>query len=61
MMVSDSNGRKRPAREDLGMAIRRWGPTWRSQTAFALLVNVADDPSAAKCESPSVRLSGLEN
>ncbi|KEQ65792.1 poly A polymerase C-terminal region-like protein [Aureobasidium melanogenum CBS 110374] len=57
MMVSDSNGRKRPAREDLGMAIRRWGSTWRSQTAFALLVNVADDPSAAKCESPSVRLS----
>ncbi|KAI4743630.1 poly A polymerase C-terminal region-like protein [Aureobasidium sp. EXF-12298] len=48
MMVSDSNGRKRPAREDLGMAIRRWGSTWRSQTAFALLVNVADEPSAAK-------------
>ncbi|KAI4740564.1 poly A polymerase C-terminal region-like protein [Aureobasidium sp. EXF-12298] len=48
MMVSDSNGRKRPAREDLGMAIRRWGSTWRSQTAFALLVNVADDPSAAE-------------
>ncbi|KAI5273566.1 poly A polymerase C-terminal region-like protein [Aureobasidium subglaciale] len=48
MMVSDSNGRKRPAREDLGMAIRRWGSTWRSQTAFALLVNVADEPSTAK-------------
>jgi tRNA nucleotidyltransferase (CCA-adding enzyme) len=50
MMVSDSNGRKRPVREDLGMAIRRWGPTWRSQTAFALLVNVADEPSAAQCK-----------
>ncbi|KEQ72761.1 poly A polymerase C-terminal region-like protein [Aureobasidium namibiae CBS 147.97] len=48
MMANDSNGRKRPAREDLGMAIRRWGSTWRSQTAFALLVNVADDPSAAQ-------------
>ncbi|KAI4727603.1 poly A polymerase C-terminal region-like protein [Aureobasidium sp. EXF-10728] len=48
MMVNDSNSRKRPAREDLGMAIRRWGSTWRSQTAFALMVNVADEPSAAK-------------
>ncbi|KAI4721561.1 poly A polymerase C-terminal region-like protein [Aureobasidium sp. EXF-10727] len=48
MMVNDSNSRKRPAREDLGMAIRRWGSTWRSQTAFALLVDVADEPSAAK-------------
>jgi tRNA nucleotidyltransferase (CCA-adding enzyme) len=51
MMVNDSNSRKRPAREDLGMAIRRWGSTWRSQTAFALLVNVADEPTAAKCKS----------
>ncbi|TIA07977.1 hypothetical protein D6C80_09476 [Aureobasidium pullulans] len=53
MMVSNSYGRKRPAREELGMAIRRWGSTWRSQTAFALLVNVADEPSAAKCKSKS--------
>jgi tRNA nucleotidyltransferase (CCA-adding enzyme) len=56
MLVSDSNGRKRPAREDLGMAIRRWGSTWRSQTAFALLVNVADDPSAAECKSEYMHL-----
>lgn len=57
MMVNDSNGRKRPAREELGMAIRRWGSTWRSQTAFALLVNVADDPSAAQCKSEYIYLA----
>lgn len=50
MMVSDCNSRKRPSREDIGMTIRRWGSTWRSQTAFALLVNVADEPSSANCE-----------
>ncbi|GAB7346744.1 hypothetical protein MBLNU459_g1853t2 [Dothideomycetes sp. NU459] len=38
------NGDDATARDVLGMAIRRWGPTWRSQTTFALLVNVADDP-----------------
>jgi len=38
------------ARDELGMAIRKWGPTWRSQAMFALLVNVADEPEAAQCE-----------
>lgn len=38
------------ARDEVGMAIRRWGPTWRSQAMFALLVNVADGPEAAQCE-----------
>lgn len=38
------------ARDVLGMAIRRWGATWRSQAMFALLVNVADEPEAAKSE-----------
>lgn len=39
------------ARDVIGMAIRRWGPTWTSQTMFALLVNVADEPEAAKSKS----------
>ena len=38
------------ARDVLGMAIRRWGATWRSQALFALLVNVADEPGHAKSE-----------
>lgn len=42
------------ARDVLGMAIRRWGATWRSQAIFALLVNVADDPEAAKCGYPLI-------
>lgn len=29
------------ARDTLGMAIRRWGPTWRSQVLFSLLYEVA--------------------
>lgn len=60
-MVASLNERKRypnrptegedlTARDVLGMAIRRWGATWRSQAVFALLVNVADHPEAAKCE-----------
>lgn len=43
------------ARDVLGMAIRRWGPTWRLQTIFALLVNVADGPEATKSKYKSTR------
>ena len=31
------------ARDVLGMAIRRWGPTWRSQVMYSLLVEIAND------------------
>jgi tRNA nucleotidyltransferase/poly(A) polymerase len=31
------------SRAVLGMAIRRWGPTWRSQVFYALLVEIADN------------------
>lgn len=31
------------ARDVLGMAIRRWGSTWRTQFLYALLTEVADD------------------
>lgn len=41
-------GEDASARDVLGMAIRRWGPTWRLQTVFALLVNVADEPESSK-------------
>ncbi|MCJ1394229.1 CCA tRNA nucleotidyltransferase, mitochondrial [Xylographa bjoerkii] len=30
------------SREALGMAIRRWGPTWRSTTVFALLIEIME-------------------
>lgn len=32
------------ARDVLGMAIRRWGTTWRSQVLYSLLVEVANTP-----------------
>lgn len=32
------------ARDTLGMAIRRWGPTWRSQVMYALLVDLIEHP-----------------
>lgn len=31
-------------RDTLGMAIRRWGPTWRGQTLFTVLYEICDDP-----------------
>ncbi|KAF2682108.1 tRNA nucleotidyltransferase [Lentithecium fluviatile CBS 122367] len=33
--------REATARDTLGMAIRRWGPTWRSQVLFSLIHEVA--------------------
>lgn len=30
------------ARDTLGMAVRRWGPTWRSQVMYALLVELVE-------------------
>ncbi|KAF4555479.1 Tti2-like protein [Elsinoe fawcettii] len=35
-------------RETLGMAIRRWGSTWRLQTIFSLLCDVAEQPEQAE-------------
>lgn len=32
------------ARDVLGMAVRRWGQSWRSQVVFAFLTDVADEP-----------------
>jgi tRNA nucleotidyltransferase (CCA-adding enzyme) len=39
------------ARDTLGMAVRRWGPTWRSQVMYALLVELVDhrDNVDGKC------------
>ena len=42
------------ARDTLGMAVRRWGPTWRSQMMYALLVELVDhrdnvDGKSAPC------------
>jgi tRNA nucleotidyltransferase (CCA-adding enzyme) len=32
------------ARDTLGMAVRRWGPTWRSQVMYALQVELVEQP-----------------
>lgn len=37
------DGEDLTARDVLGMAIRRWGPTWRSQVMYSLLVEIAND------------------
>lgn len=47
------------ARDVLGMAIRRWGPSWRSQVMYSFLVEVietqeeSEDSTAGKCYSCS--------
>ena len=40
-------------REEVGMAIRQWGSTWRLQTLFTLFAAIADDPTQteSKCKS----------
>lgn len=43
-------GEDAAARDVLGMAIRRWGPTWRTQALFALLADVANDPQSRDSE-----------
>lgn len=44
-------GQDTSARDVLGMAIRRWGSSWRTQVLHAMLVEVANDTGAAssKC------------
>lgn len=39
-------GEDASARDVIGMAIRRWGPTWRLQATFALLADCADEPQS---------------
>lgn len=36
------------ARDGLGMAIRSWGSTWRSQTVYAFLVDVVENPGSVE-------------
>ncbi|KAJ9644508.1 CCA tRNA nucleotidyltransferase, mitochondrial [Coniosporium tulheliwenetii] len=43
------------ARDTLGMAIRRWGATWRSQVVFALAYEVANVQSSEKTIVESYR------
>jgi tRNA nucleotidyltransferase (CCA-adding enzyme) len=38
-------GQDPSARDTLGMAIRKWGSTWRSQATFALILEVARSPA----------------
>ncbi|PNS18675.1 hypothetical protein CAC42_5214 [Sphaceloma murrayae] len=49
--ASIQNNSKRPRledgvnlRESLGMAIRKWGPTWKLQAMFSLLCDIAEQP-----------------
>lgn len=39
-------GKDPTARDTLGMAIRQWGPSWRSQVLFSMLYEVASDASS---------------
>ena len=41
-------GEDATARDVLGMAIRRWGASWRSQVVYSILVELADDPDFAE-------------
>jgi len=34
------------ARDVLGMSIRKWGPTWRSQVMYAMLVDMVEHPDS---------------
>jgi hypothetical protein len=43
--IHDLKDRQENARDVLGMAIRRWGPSWRSQVIFAMLYEIYADPS----------------
>lgn len=40
------------ARDVLGMAIRRWGASWRSQVLYSLLVEISEDVNDVDGESP---------
>lgn len=42
-------GQDLAARDVLGMAIRRWGPSWRIQTMYSLLVEIADNQNQVEC------------
>jgi len=44
--TQQQRGDRPVARDVLGMSIRRWGASWRSQLMFAMLADVADDPQA---------------
>lgn len=39
------------ARDTLGMAVRRWGPTWRGQVMYAMLVDLVEHPDYVDCKS----------
>jgi tRNA nucleotidyltransferase/poly(A) polymerase len=46
--IRELKDRQETARDVLGMAIRRWGATWRSQVVFALLYEIYTDSSKKK-------------
>jgi tRNA nucleotidyltransferase/poly(A) polymerase len=43
-------GEDATARDVLGMAIRRWGPSWRSQVVYSMLVEIANEVNAPEGE-----------
>ena len=42
--IRDLKDQKEKARDVLGMAIRKWGASWRSQVTFAMLYEIFTDP-----------------
>jgi len=45
-------GEDATATDVLGMAVRRWGPTWRSQAMYAFLVDLVENAQSIDRESP---------
>ena len=43
-------GQDATARDVLGMAIRRWGPSWRSQVMYSILVEISNEVNAVEGE-----------
>lgn len=48
-----AEGEDPTARDVLGMTIRRWGPTWRSQVLYSLLVDIVEQPDSTDGSLPS--------
>ncbi|KIV99592.1 hypothetical protein, variant [Verruconis gallopava] len=44
LAIREIKDRREKARDSLGMAIRRWGASWRSQVIFAMLYEIYTEP-----------------
>lgn len=58
--IKDFVARQENSRESLGMAIRKWGATWKLQVLFALLHEIYEIPKDLTSESCSMGLYHLK-